>query len=647
MAKNKIYRFFGAIAAGAVLTAVPACTDTWDDHYDGAADMEGLPKETLWDLINSNPKLSNFASIAQHAKYWKDEKHEVKSYTYADVLKSGQINTVWAPTNDKLTDADRDKWLEECETDGYNVQEQLLTNHISMFRHLSLDNKLDTIRMINGKNMVFDKGEGTFQGQKLIEKNIAAANGTLHIIDGVAPFHYNFYENLKFGDTFNKMKEYVLSRDTTYFARSASIEGLPDENGNPTYVDSVYYTSNLMFNYSYLPATSAEADTWDIVQSGVNMNLTREDSSLVMVIPSDAAWDAAVEMLKPYYKYPSKYVDKDKQNNNVTYNRTIADPDSLAMMSLVQDMIAPSLFNVNIQPKIGGIGGEKWKIEKFIELKGDSAEYVLNTRGDTLRSTELWDKTELFNGNTVKMSNGYAFKLDKWAFPVDFYKPDVEVNVNGGNFFCTSENKYYKAGNASKNVGFNNNIYSDIAEKYGKVYNNDFYFIQSYNGGNPLVEVRLRGNCPHAYVPSAHVMSGKYDVQLVLVPEWYKTIADAGTVDSVYLDQNYVDSVSALCKTKMKVKIRYNKSGTGDATSSDVKISWDTPNKVDTITVIKDFEFPYSYKNMRYSYPTLIIQGDNSSTNAKKGYSWNLCIDKIILKSKVDGSQVEVDPENN
>ena len=32
MAKNKINRIFGAIATGAVLVAVPAFTDTWDDH---------------------------------------------------------------------------------------------------------------------------------------------------------------------------------------------------------------------------------------------------------------------------------------------------------------------------------------------------------------------------------------------------------------------------------------------------------------------------------------------------------------------------------------------------------------------------------------------------------------------------------------
>ena len=77
-----------------------------------------------------------------------------------------------------------------------------------------------------------------------------------------------------------------------------------------------------------------------------------------------------------------------------------------------------------------------------------------------------------------------------------------------------------------------------------------------------------------------------------------------------------------------------------------VIIKWDNSNKVDTLTVLEDFEFPYSYKNMRYTYPTLIIEGNNSTSNAKKGYTYNLCIDKIILKSKEDGTQIEVDPAN-
>ena len=89
-----------------------------------------------------------------------------------------------------------------------------------MFRHNVTDNKIDTIRMINGKNMVFDKStaDKTFQGVKVSEFNVPSLNGTLHTIEGVAPFHYNFYEHIKFGNSLPKLREFFVSRDTTYFA---------------------------------------------------------------------------------------------------------------------------------------------------------------------------------------------------------------------------------------------------------------------------------------------------------------------------------------------------------------------------------------------------------------------------------------------
>jgi hypothetical protein len=55
--------------------------------------------------------------------------------------------------------------------------------------------------------------------------------------------------------------------------------------------------------------------------------------------------------------------------------------------------------------------------------------------------------------------------------------------------------------------------------------------------------------------------------------------------------------------------------------------------KVDTIT-IAEVEFPYSYKNMRYSYPTLALEGKTGSKDAKNGFVYDLVIDKVILKRK-------------
>lgn len=269
MANNRIIRYIGAIAVGTVLMVVPSCTDTWDDHY-GYDPSSGVT-QTLWDLISSNPEYSRFADIVRHAKYYKDNTHDVPTYTYEDVLKSTQV-TVWVPSNSVFTEEEYQKWLQMCEsedkTQGYNVQQQFLGNHIALWRHNISAPGVDTVKMINGKNLEFDKGGRTLEGLELGEEyNVPAVNGVLHSLKGIAPFRYNFYETLKYKEPMTKFGKYVVGKDTTYFNVGASIEGVPDKYGHPTYVDSVYTTSNRLFEWPYyLPDDGAEK--WQMYEEG-------------------------------------------------------------------------------------------------------------------------------------------------------------------------------------------------------------------------------------------------------------------------------------------------------------------------------------------------------------------------------------------
>ena len=317
MANNRINRYIGAIALGTVMMAVPGCTDTWDDHYDSSESVAGTTR-TLWDMIKDNPNYSKFANIVQHAKYYKDNTHPVSTYTYADILDGGQVNTVWVPDNTVLTDAEYAKWMEmlaESRTEGegvnnagFNVQQQFIGNHIALWRHNISEPGVDTVKMINGKNLVFDKTNRTFADIPLGEYNIPTANGVMHILKGIAPFRYNFYEYLKFKEPQTIFGKYVVSKDTTYFDSGSSIEGLPDENGNPTYVDSVYFTSNRLFGRSrYLPREGAEKCQMEEKCFGHDAYLNNEDSIYVMVMPTDAAWSAAYQRLSEAYNYATTY----------------------------------------------------------------------------------------------------------------------------------------------------------------------------------------------------------------------------------------------------------------------------------------------------------------------------------------------------
>ena len=654
MANNKFNKYIGAMALGAAILAVPSCSD---DHFDinhGGENQSAVATESLWELIEKNPNLTKFATIAKTAKYWKDENHPVANWTYKDVLSSGQMATLWVPEDNYISDEEFSNLLERCETDGYNLQQQFLCNHIALWRKNISEPGIDTIKMSNGKNMIFDKTDTTkcsIQGVAINQKNISALNGTLHTIKGTTPFLYNFYEYLKFSPSLPLMSQYVVSKDTTEFIKDASIEGLPDKDGNPSYVDSVYRTSNILFTYSrYLPVSGYE--TWDMPEKCFFARINQEDSAFIMVLPTDEAWTKAKQKLASLYKYPSKYEDKVKGNQGSSVIREIKDPDSLANMSMNMDITAPLVFNVNRQPKVGG---KLWTLEDFIDNKGATAEYLLNTYGDTLRNTATWDKTSLFNGNLIKMSNGYAYEVSTWAYPRDLYQPDIEVEVDYSSFYNTSNTStYYKAGSETKSISFSNSTYADIANKYGHVSHNNFYYIAAPGPtSTPHVEIKLTGNLPSTSPvvtrwQEADVMSGKYDVKVVMVPYWYSLVPNEdGIIKSEFYDEHYIDSIAAITKMSFTGQLRYNNNDSKgkDATTKKSAVIEYNSLKVDTLTVFEDFEFPYSYKNLTYSYPTLIIDGATKSASAKKGFIYHLYIDRVILKSKETGEEIILDPQ--
>ena len=71
-----------------------ACTDTWDDHYESMGDTtNGVHEGSLWQAINNNANLSNFASV-------------LKECGYMPNLDGSQVFSVFAPTNDQFSSAD-------------------------------------------------------------------------------------------------------------------------------------------------------------------------------------------------------------------------------------------------------------------------------------------------------------------------------------------------------------------------------------------------------------------------------------------------------------------------------------------------------------------------------------------------------------
>lgn len=681
--KHGISKYLGALLMGTAMMTVTSCTDTWNEHYNATDDSaNSAATETLWELLEQNPELSRFKAIAEKAVYYKDEEHpsyttnennEKVPYTFKDILSAPTPLTVWAPANSALTEQEWADLEAMAENDAYNLQQQFMGNHIALFRKNMTRTGSETIKLINNKFASLDYDNATIQGCGIFKdaegkalKDIAATNGLLNVIDKKNDFFYNLYEYIKYSGEVPSFGKYLVARDTTYFLESASIEGLPDENGNPTYVDSVYFKDNLMcYTRVYNPTTSDAEDGWMSSVKMLNASINTEDSAIVMIVPTDVAWESATNMLAPYYNYTTTYPDMSKTILAASSDKTVdiygarrgfvcgkgyETVDSLQTVNIEMDITSPLAFNLSSQPQVNG---EVWTMEKFINGGYRNCEYLLNTQGDTIRDvyeevdgvkTLVFSKNDLFEGPGVKemkkMSNGYAIITDKWNFSAYYYKRDIDFDANV--YYV-----YDKDPNVRTNeYEINNSLNEDWIDQFGRCREQSFLYVShAISTSNPWIAVPLYGNknfkSSFFSGGNAYVMSGKYDVYFVMVPDWYRNVRTIDTEEVPDMEdptwQAKVKKNKLICTLYYwdesligKSSLKYDKQ---------IKITSDEVVyeglKVDTLLVMSDVEFPYSYQNLLVSYPVMKIESKPSNSDVKSGgFSRAFCIDRIILKSK-------------
>lgn len=640
---------------GTALMAVPSCTDTWNEHYQPTDEYTAT--ESIWELLEGREDLSKFREIVSKAKYYRDEFHpaftlngeDTVFYTFKDVFSANTPITVWAPVNSALTEEEWAKFNLMAENEGYNLQQQLIGSHVALFRKTMNKTSQEKIRLINSKIALLNYDESMFQKAQILEKDIPARNGLLHVIETGNEFHYNLYEYIKFSGEVTTFRDYLVARDTTYFFEGGSIEGLPDENGNPTYVDSAYIQDNMMFNHtSYNPTNIDANDAWMNNLKMFHAQINTEDSSFVMIVPTDLAWENITNELKPFYTYVEKYprmdqVKKDKkkaidlEGSRASYpnGKGYETVDSLQDVNINMDIIQPLVFNLNLQPKNGE---QLWNVETFITNKGyRDCEYLLTTTGDTIRDvyeekdgvkTLIWSKDWLFedaNGETYirdhkEMSNGYAVITDKWNFPRNYWQRDIDVEASSW--------AYYEKGSSTtvEDKDANNTLTADWIDIYGRCSEQRYLFVSGRTtSATREVTFPLRGSKQGA----AYALSAKYDVQVVVVPLWYN-------------DSEEEANNSKIQKNKLKATLYYwdesmlSKSDYTYSKQKSKNVTFEfSGEKVDTITIFEDFEFPVSYKNLLNTYPVIKIESTvKSASDVNKGYARDFNIDRIILKNK-------------
>ncbi|MCM1108699.1 MAG: hypothetical protein NC388_06540 [Clostridium sp.] len=587
--KNNYMKWLNkATASILMLAGLAACADTWDEHYEMS---DTTSTKTLWEQIQDNDKLKDFARILENVHYYDNENKRYENYTYKDLLSGTQTLTVWAPEDGTY---DAEALLQQCQQGSekeYKVEHEFIRNHINRFRTNVSGEGNDSLTMFSNKMNILYRDKKLIRDAEVRQSNIAATNGVLHTISAPLPFQMNLLEYFYAHPGLSKMQEFFQRFDTTYIDPNQSTQG-PIVNDEITYVDEVWTTDHQLLNF----ATSYQGNTL----LGLNARLQREDSLYAMILLTDPAWEAGLEKVSKLFKYRSKY--KNQYTTSTANNDITVKIDSLQEIESKLALIRNVVFNARTQ--------ENLTIDNF----GVDADSLVNTIGNTLYSPVC---NEIFDGKTPeKVSNGYAYVVDNFRFdPTQTIKTDISVEASYSYSWTGS-------GTTSGITYLMNELYRnpDVKGSFG---NGRILYVMAPGLTNPTITYRI-----------PNVMSGKYAIKVVFPPS-NVLLRDQGTEAKPY---------------KLTFTMKYYKDAgeTGNSfTESQARVAnkiieVDNNNlKNDTVTldlVVNNApftEFPVCYYGVNNAAVTLEIKSNVTRNEADK-YSKNFYIDEIIFESKED-----------
>jgi len=351
--------------AAAVL-ALTACAD-WDDHYDAGTALLDSQQATIWQNIEKNDNLSQFASL-------------LKKAGYDEVLNASQTYTVWAPVNDSFDF----NTVSALSVD--RLQKEFIENHIARTNYPAsgaFDQRLYTL---NEKLMNFG-GTGSYaiQGVGVDKANVAAANGTIHTLKGKIPFLQNIYESLNnYEFPFDSVSKFFHGYDVKKLNEQKSVQG-PTLNGQITYLDSIFDEHNDLFSkyFAYI---------------------NREDSNYSMVVPTNEAWNKARATISQYFNYVPSFEFMENTSSEAKKKVTVNIKDvNYLKDSIVNLAITSSLFyNNNLY--------DNRKLDQQDAGKIADCDSLYSTIGVKIYKEDVARLLE--NTTRVKKSNGYVWVTD-------------------------------------------------------------------------------------------------------------------------------------------------------------------------------------------------------------------------------------------
>lgn len=623
----------GAIGLVA-LALTAACTD---DHFEVKNDAAG--RQTLWQNIESNPDLSAFASILKRTKVMKEENDRNTSITVAQLLDQPQSFTLWAPVNGTFSAKDWEDLLsqaDELRAKGtpadllaaraldYRVWNQFASNHIARFNHEGASGVQD-IKLLNGKNTRYDVK--AFSNVPVEGSPINASNGSLHLLQGAAPFAYNIYDYLSHHSGFKAINTYVKdpSIDQRKFDENRSVAGAMNEQGQMVYIDSVYTHTNEL-----LDRTGAY--------------ISNEDSTYVALIPNDHAWQEALTTVSKIYNYGVRYkydwnggeLTKENRLDRPTHSGGMTLADSIrernVRLDIVQNMFfAPYRIKGYETMDSAALIHHVLYADSLISTAGTTFYNVAAVKTNAAENTHL--NPTLAGLTPYRASNGYVFELNNYNFdPSYIWVKKSELTPWGANLLGTNNTSYDRGSLVVLNEGNYNRERPSLDANgdtirtadgkpvmigvSGKLENNQYQrFDMKSDRSNMSIDFRLE-----------NLYSAAYQIEVVMVPTKIN-LDDGGEDEKVVFYAEVFDDY----KNPIPFTVNGNKE---NRFIVDQSLGQFAPNKVNNVILGDYITIPKCYYGLpadRSSFVTLRLTlpriGSRGNTNCRA-----LNIAKVIIK---------------
>lgn len=293
---------------------VLSCKDPWDEYVKLNDDTV---TENLMEVISNDPNLSAFSELLERTGW--DE-----------ILVLSQMYTVWAPTNDALSNLDASYLTDSVEL------KLLVEHHIAYSRYPYSNAGQETrkIKMFSGKNLILDFQQMIIEYASLVDpSDIPAVNGMLHVIDNVLIPKDNIWDLIENCSLCPLQTGYINSLTGELFNPDIAIQtGVDAITGLPVYDTA----SGMVWNNDFINRIR---------------DLKNEDSLFTVILLKDNVFEQEVEKFKPYYN-----LDDELQTDSLTKWNICKD----IVFSGIIDTIHPpdtlvSLFDVKIPLSAGAI----------------------------------------------------------------------------------------------------------------------------------------------------------------------------------------------------------------------------------------------------------------------------------------------------